>query len=378
MTKPKEMADDVLGPEIAAERLEELEALETLTLEQIEERDRLRAELRPDDTDVVRVEQLEALLEEAARERDAALRERDALEEDLDVLRREREQPSQAIDVRSLAQEVARVIVTDDQVSASLDQHRGKELAIEPDTVPSFYRYARSILGSPLLPEAVRNSVPGILHMLLRGRDLGLTPTASLSLHVMPLKNGQLKIEVPAQVIAAKVHEHPDCLYLELRESTRERATWATKRKRRDGSIPEMENVFTFDVEDAIAANYIEVKGEEPVPGPDGEERLRPIYGAVTRSDKEWAWKSANWTTQLRTMLRWRALTELARAIYPESTFDMYDRSEIPEPVDVTPPKAEEGSASSGRRVDGLKDRIRRRAEELDDAELVEGDSDHG
>ena len=110
--------------------------------------------------------------------------------------------------------------------------------------------------------------------------------------------------------------------YFDLVESTRDRAEWVTKRK---GSGRETKLAWT--IEDAHAANLVEKSG-----GGD--------FRGISRSGKP-----SNWDKYRRTMLRWRAGTELARAVYPDVTAGIYTPDELadgPAPESLEAPHAAE------------------------------------
>ena len=96
-----------------------------------------------------------------------------------------------------------------------------------------------------------------------------------------------------------------ESLCLSLVESTHEKATWETKRKgaRRMMSI-------TWTMHDALRAGLVTRDGNG--------------FKGVSRSGRP-----SNWDKYPRAMLRHRAATELARAVYPDVTSGLYAPNEL-------------------------------------------------
>jgi 5'-3' exonuclease len=134
-----------------------------------------------------------------------------------------------------------------------------------------------------------------VMATILAGHELGLQPMASLrAVHII-----EGKPALSADLIRAKALQHPACMYFRCaeRDSTpgQERATFVTKR----GDDPEI--ALTFTVAEARAAWR---KGDD-------------------------AWKKSGWGTWPVDMCIARATVKLARLVYPEVTFGVFEPSEL-------------------------------------------------
>lgn len=175
-------------------------------------------------------------------------------------------------------------------------------LALEPSSPREAVIVARKLLNSRLYPNL--QSEEAIFAVLLRGRALGLDATTSLSLfHVV-----EGRPTMHADLVVGLVLRSGKAEFFELVETTHERATWATKRK---GGRKELS--ITWTMEDALRANLV-------TKDPQGR------YHGITRSGKP-----SNWDKYPRAMLRHRAATELARAVYSDVTAGLYTPEEISE-----------------------------------------------
>jgi hypothetical protein len=163
-------------------------------------------------------------------------------------------------------------------------------LALEPPDLPGAWKLATYLHASRLFGQFVNPEA--IMAIILRGRSLGMDATTALSnFHVI-----EGKPTMHASLIVGLVLTSGKCEYFDLIETTDKIAVWATKRTGR----PELK--FSYTIEEANAAKLT---------GP-------------TRSGKP-----SNWHTRPKTMLRWRAATELARAIYPDIVTGLYTPDEI-------------------------------------------------
>lgn len=174
------------------------------------------------------------------------------------------------------------------------------EHGLEPTSINGAYKLATGIYNSRLYsrfpnPEA-------IWAIVIRGREMGLGALTALdTFHIV-----EGRPTMHASLVIGLVLKSGLCEYFDLVESTRERAEWVTKRK---GSSRETKLAWT--IEDAHAANLVEKSG-----GGD--------FRGISRSGKP-----SNWDKYRRTMLRWRAGTELARAVYPDVTAGIYTPDEL-------------------------------------------------
>ena len=169
----------------------------------------------------------------------------------------------------------------------------------EPGSITEAFHLAGILVKSRLLPDSVQ-SPEAAFAIIATGRELGLTAMQSLrSIHVI-----KGKTILSADLVAALVKSRRDvCAYFMLVESTTERATYKTQRV----GEPEATSL-TFTFEDAKRA---QVTG------------------------------NPNWTKFPAAMLRARAITALARAVYPDLAMGIYDPDEL-ETAPVAPQQAYE------------------------------------
>ncbi len=172
-------------------------------------------------------------------------------------------------------------------------------MALEPTSTKDAFTMAKHLHNSRLFqaygtPEAV-------FAVVLRGRALGLDAVTSLSnFHII-----EGKPSMHAALIVGLVHRSGKARHFQLTESTNERATWKTHR------IGDPDPVaMSFSIEDAFLAGLVTRQNGE--------------YRGVSRTGK-----ASNWDKYRRTMLRWRAAVELARAVYPDIVTGLYTPDEV-------------------------------------------------
>lgn len=185
-------------------------------------------------------------------------------------------------------------------------------LALEPATTRDAYRMAKALFSSRLYPQFVNEEA--IFAVVLRGRSLGLDATTSLAnFHMV-----EGRPTMHADLIRGLVMRSKLCEYFDLVESSREKATWATKRR---GA--KHETRITWTIQDANAAGLVEKTA-------DG-------FRGISKSGKP-----SNWDKYRPAMLRHRAGVELARAVYPDVTAGLYTPDEFePESASVVDAKFE-------------------------------------
>lgn len=185
-------------------------------------------------------------------------------------------------------------------------------LALEPASTRDAYRMAKALFNSRLYPQF--GNEDAIFAVVLRGRSLGLDATTSLAnFHMV-----EGRPTMHADLIRGLVLRSKLCEYFDLVESTREKATWATKRR---GA--KHETRITWTIQDAHAAGLVEKSG-------DG-------YRGISKSGRP-----SNWDKYRPAMLRHRAGVELARAVYPDVTAGLYTPDEFePEATGVIDAKFE-------------------------------------
>lgn len=159
-------------------------------------------------------------------------------------------------------------------------------MAFEPSDFRGAIELAKTLVASRLLPKSVQTPEAAFT-IIMTGRELGLTAMQSLrSIHVI-----EGKPTLSADLMLALVKKSADCEYFRLVESTDAVATYETKR--RGEPCPTR---MSFTIADAQRAQ-------------------------VTGKD--------NWRKYPAAMLRARAITALARAVYPDTAMGLYDPDEL-------------------------------------------------
>lgn len=153
--------------------------------------------------------------------------------------------------------------------------------AITPRGLDDVFRLAEVAAKSGLY--GVKSKEDAFVRMAT-GLELGLS--AMQSLRSIWVLNG--KPSLGAELMVALCLQHPECEAFELKESTREKATWRTVRKGK-------ETLMTFTIEQARGAGLA---------GKD-------------------VWKSYP-----ETMLRWRCASALAKTVYPEKMMGLLSTEE--------------------------------------------------
>lgn len=176
-------------------------------------------------------------------------------------------------------------------------------LQLEPGTTRDAWTMAVKLHDSRVFSQF--NNANAIFAVMLRGRSLGIDAVTSLSnFHII-----EGRPAMHAALIVGLVLKSGKAEYFDLIETTNENAKWVTKRK---GSSREV--VLDWTIEDALNAGLLTGTPEK-------------AFG-VSKSGKP-----SNWDKYRRTMLRWRAATELARAVYPDVTTGIYTPDELAEGV---------------------------------------------
>lgn len=181
-------------------------------------------------------------------------------------------------------------------------------LLLEPRNLKQAWWLAEQMANSRLFAKFA--SAEQAYMVMLRGRALGLDAvTAASAFHNI---DGQLAMH--ADLIEALVLRSGLAEYFDLVETTRQRATYATKRKgaRREVSI-------TFTIEDAFHAQLV----EKHASGIDG-------YRGISKTGK-----ASNWDKVRPTMLRHRAKTQLCRAVYADVVLGLYSPDELSDGRDI-------------------------------------------
>jgi hypothetical protein len=178
--------------------------------------------------------------------------------------------------------------------------------AIVPKTFAEAQAFASALSHSALVPDKLREKAADVLMIILAGAELEIPPVRSLSLfHVI---EGVPKLS--ADGVAARAMASGRLEYLEPREQSDTRVTWAAKRYNR----PEV--VLTWTLEDAKRANLIRTN-RDGSPG--------------------------NWMKYPRQMLNARCKADLSRMIAPEVVAGLVSAEETYDGVieaqyhDITP-----------------------------------------
>lgn len=183
--------------------------------------------------------------------------------------------------------------------------------ALEPQTLAEAEHYSKRLSESGLMPSTLRGKPADVLVVMLTGRELGVSPlTAIRSIHVV-----QGRPVLDAALIVALVKKSPACMYFQLVESTATRATYETQRKGEPRPT-----TMSYTIEQAKAAG-------------------------LTGKD--------NWRNHPDAMLRARASSALARAVYPDLVLNVLTDEEAeqiphaqvvssPAPVTAPRPSAQE------------------------------------
>ena len=173
-------------------------------------------------------------------------------------------------------------------------------LGFELNSFDEMLKFATSISKSGLIPDAYRGKPQDIIVTLLTGRELGISPMQSLrGIHVI-----KGKAVMSSDLIVALVKRDPSCRYFSMVESDEKKAVYETHRI----GAPKPQRI-TFSIEDARRA---QLAGRD------------------------------NWKKYPAAMLRARCMAALARAVYPDVCFGLYDTDEIQPQVEVVEAVVEE------------------------------------
>jgi hypothetical protein len=156
-------------------------------------------------------------------------------------------------------------------------------VVISPKDINESKALSKDLANSALMPQVLRKKPEDVLAIVLTGAELGLAPMQAIrGIHII---NG--KASLSADLMGALVKRSAVCEYLQLTESTGERATYKTKRK----GDPEA-TTLTFTLAQAKAAG---------------------VTGNPT------------WAKYPDAMLRARCLAAICRAVYPDLCLGLYD-----------------------------------------------------
>lgn len=188
-------------------------------------------------------------------------------------------------------------------MSTAIQLHKAEAVEMTPfapQGLEQAMKLAETLAKSNLLPGPLRGKPSDVLVTLITGHELGLSPMQAVrGLHVI---DG--KAVMSADLTVALVLKRRDvCEWFRLTESTDKRATYQTKR------VHSEPVTISWTIEQASAA------------------------GLAGRD---------NWKKHTAAMLRARAASALARAVYPDLVLGVYDPDEAeeftPAPRVVAPP----------------------------------------
>lgn len=165
---------------------------------------------------------------------------------------------------------------------------------IAPRTLDEASKFASTLAAANSLPASLKKSPADIVAIVLAGAELGIPPMASIrSIHLIDGKP-----VLSADAMAGLCLRNRDvCEYLTLVVSTDAKATYRAKRK----GAPEPVEI-SFTIEQA------------------------KIAGLVGKG---------NWAKYPAAMLRARAMSAIARAVFPDLVGNLYDPDELePAPVE--------------------------------------------
>jgi hypothetical protein len=170
-------------------------------------------------------------------------------------------------------------------MSQAIVKSESNGASLAPGEWQAMREQAKALVSSKFLPKAVDTPEKAIA-VMMTGRELGIGPMQALRcVHIIDGKP-----TLAAELIAALVLKRVPGAVFEVAQSTNERCVVVAARPGR----PEHE--YPFTMEDAKAAG-------------------------LTGKD--------NWKKYPRAMLRSRAITEAARAVFPDATMGLYDPDEL-------------------------------------------------
>jgi hypothetical protein len=163
---------------------------------------------------------------------------------------------------------------------------RTDKAAFEPANLAEALHISQVLVASRLLPRSI-TTPEAAFTVIATGRELGLSAMQALrSIHIV-----EGKPTLSADLMVALVKRHEVCAYFRLVESTASRAAYETHRKGEPSPTR-----MAYSIEEARAA------------------------GATNKD---------NWRKFPASMLRARAASMLARAVYPDVILGVYDPDEI-------------------------------------------------
>ena len=173
-------------------------------------------------------------------------------------------------------------------MSNAIEVHQGSPF--EPQNLQQAMELARMLSGSGLLPRALQGKPADTLVIMLKGHELGLSPMQAIS--GISVIQGKAVVEA-ATMVGLCLRRRDVCEFFRLVSGDDRIATFETKR------INSERVTMSFTIDEAKRAGLL---------GKD------------------------NWRNYPAAMLRARASSGLARAVYPDLTAGMYDPDEVAAP----------------------------------------------
>jgi hypothetical protein len=173
--------------------------------------------------------------------------------------------------------------------------------AFDPANLGEAIQLSELLAKSSLLPDALRAKPSDVLVQVMTGRELGLSPMQSI--RSMSVINGTPVMK--SELMVALVKKSPECIFFRLIESTDKIAVYSTHRR---GEEPVR---LSFTIDQANAAGLVR-KNRDGTPG--------------------------TWMKFPAALLRARAASHLARAIYPDVLLGVTEEAEAEEAGHQVPP----------------------------------------
>jgi hypothetical protein len=193
---------------------------------------------------------------------------------------------------------------------------------------------AENLASTEFVPRGLRGKPPAVLAAMLTGREMGIGPMRAL--RQINVIDGKPSPE--PELLMARVLDRGH--YMRVAVTTRDRCVVRARRKEWGDDEPTFE--LEWDLDDAIAAELVELKNGKP----------------WAKSEKG---KSLPWMLYTRGMLRSRCVGEVCRAVFPDIT----------EGASYAPEELTQGQIydpGAGERIlEGLPDEIRARVEDAAD-----------
>lgn len=190
------------------------------------------------------------------------------------------------------------------QALAAPGASREFERQLEPGNFVQAVKLAEAIARTRKVKDVT--SADDVLMQMAFGRSIGLNLYQAICQFYMVEGRGTMS----AQLVVARVRQHPDCVYFRKRSGDATSATWESKRKGEGDRVA----TYTFSIEDAKRAKL----------GGYGKKE----YGGDFSPD-------SNWTKYRQQMLSWRAALFLAREEWTEVAAGIYDPDELREQRDA-------------------------------------------